>query len=149
MKKRVIEELRRNFRPEFLNRLDGTVVFRALTKEEIHEIVELRLDEVRELMKEHQLGLSVSDVARAYLGAEGYDPDYGARPLRRAITNLLEDRLSDGILSGEFQPKSTVYIDMETDEDGKEQLILTASAPEEDDETTVEAAQEQAPEPTN
>jgi ATP-dependent Clp protease ATP-binding subunit ClpC len=148
MKKRVMEELRRNFRPEFLNRLDGTVVFRALTKEEINDIVEIRLEEVRELVVEHQLELEVSESARSYLGREGYDPDYGARPLRRVITNLMEDRLSDGILGGEFVPGSTVYIDLETDEDGKEKLIFTATPPEERAEAAEETAQE-TPEPTS
>lgn len=118
MKKRVMEELRRHFRPEFLNRLDGTVVFRSLTKEEINDIVDLRLDEVRDLMTEHHLGLEVSEPARVHLGREGYNPEYGARPLRRVITNLVEDRLSDGILSGEFPPYSLVFIDF--NEDGSE-----------------------------
>ena len=132
MKKRVMEELRRAFRPEFINRLDGSIVFRALTKDEINEIVELRLDEVRILMQEHHLGLEVNDDARAYLGREGYDPDYGARPLRRVITNLLEDRLSDGILSGKFPANAIVQIGLEVDEDGKEELTFSAIVREED-----------------
>ncbi|PJF43504.1 MAG: NDP-hexose 4-ketoreductase [Phototrophicales bacterium] len=126
MRKRVMDELRRHFRPEFLNRLDGTIVFRALTKDEINQIVELRLNEVRQLMKEHDLDLEVSEAARAYLGREGYDPEYGARPLRRVITNLVEDKLSDGILAGHFPPGSIVSVDLGVDDDGKEQLVFTS-----------------------
>lgn len=146
MKKRVMEELRRAFRPEFLNRLDGTIVFRALSREEINQIVDLRLDEVRELMQEHHLGLEITDEARAFLGREGYDPDYGARPLRRVITNLIEDRLSDGILSGDFPPYSVVSIALENDDDGKDKLGFTAILPENENE---EETPEEAPEPTS
>ncbi|CAG0964898.1 partial ATP-dependent Clp protease ATP-binding subunit ClpC, partial [Anaerolineae bacterium] len=111
MRKRVTEELRRNFRPEFLNRLDGTIVFRSLTREEINEIVELRLNEVRARMKEHNLGLEVTDAARTFIGDQGYDPEFGARPLRRVVTNLVEDKLSDFILMGNFEEGSTVVVD--------------------------------------
>ncbi len=112
MRKRVTEELRRNFRPEFLNRLDGTIVFRSLTREEINEIVELRLHEVRARMKEHNLGLEVTDAARTFIGDQGYDPEFGARPLRRVVTNLVEDKLSDFILMGNFEVGSTVVVDL-------------------------------------
>lgn len=112
MRKRVTEELRRNFRPEFLNRLDGTIVFRSLTREEINEIVELRLNEVRARMKEHNLGLEVTDAARTFIGDKGYDPEFGARPLRRVVTNLVEDKLSDFILMGNFEVGSTVVVDL-------------------------------------
>ncbi len=115
MRKRVMDDIRRHFRPEFLNRLDGTIVFRALTRQEINEIVQLRLVEVRERMKEHSLALEVSNEACTFLGEEGYDPEFGARPLRRVVTNLLEDRLSDGILSGDFPPRSVVIVDIDDD----------------------------------
>lgn len=147
MRKRVIEELRRNFRPEFLNRLDGTIVFRALTKDEINKIVDLRLDDVRTLMKEHDLGLEVSDVARSFLGREGYDPEYGARPLRRVVTNLIEDRLSDGILSGKFPPGSVVLIDLETDDKGKESLSFDSKI--KDDTPEEPTPQEEEPTPAS
>ncbi len=140
MKKRVMDEIRRNFRPEFLNRLDGTVVFRSLTKSEINDIVDLRLDEVRGLMTEHHLGLEVTEPARAHLGSEGYNPEYGARPLRRVITNLIEDRLSDGILSGEFPPYSVVFIDFDKEDT---ELIFEARSTE----AVVEKEQQQE-EPT-
>jgi ATP-dependent Clp protease ATP-binding subunit ClpC len=121
MRKRVLEEVRRHFRPEFLNRLDGIVVFRALSKEEINKIVDLRLSDVRQRMKEHHLDLNVSEKARAFLGDKGYDPEYGARPLKRVITNLLEDRLSDAILAGKFAAESVVFVDL----DDESELVLS------------------------
>jgi ATP-dependent Clp protease ATP-binding subunit ClpC len=111
MRKKVMEQLRRAFRPEFLNRVSGTVVFRSLTREEITAIVELELNKVRERLSEHALMLVLTDEAKNLLAEKGYDPEYGARPLRRVITNLVEDRMSDGILSGQFKLGSTVHID--------------------------------------
>jgi ATP-dependent Clp protease ATP-binding subunit ClpC len=111
MRKKVTEQLRRAFRPEFLNRVSATIVFRPLTKEEITAIVDLELNKVRERISEHALVLEVTDAAKSILAEKGYDPEYGARPLRRVITNMVEDRLSDGILSGMFKLGSTVRID--------------------------------------
>ncbi len=115
MRKRVTEELRRNFRPEFLNRLDGTIVFRSLTREEINEIVHLQLNEVRARMKEHGLGLEFTAAASTYIGEQGYDPEFGARPLRRVVTNLVEDKLSDFILIGNYEVGSTVVVDFDAE----------------------------------
>jgi len=112
MRKKVMEQLRRAFRPEFLNRVSATIVFKSLTREEIMEIVDLELNKVRERLSEHALILDVTDAAKAFLGEKGYDPEYGARPLRRVITNLVEDRLSDGILAGTYKIGSTVHIDV-------------------------------------
>ncbi len=117
MRKTLTDQLRRAFRPEFLNRLDGVIIFRALTQEDITEIVDLRLDEVRERILEHALLLDVTPAAKAYLAREGYDAEYGARPLRRVITNLVEDKLSDGILAGKFPLGSTVQIDYDEEAD--------------------------------
>lgn len=136
MRRRVMDEVRRQLRPEFINRLDGSIVFRSLTKEEINHIVELRLDEVRQLMKEHHLELETSDTARAFIGEKGYDPEYGARPLRRVITNMLEDRLSDGILAGEFPPETTVFVDLDSE---TSELVFTSKTPE-----PLQEAQEEA-----
>ncbi|MBX3066475.1 MAG: ATP-dependent Clp protease ATP-binding subunit [Anaerolineae bacterium] len=111
MRKKVTDQLRRAFRPEFLNRVSATIVFRSLTKEEITAIVDLELQKVRERVSEHALVLEVTDAAKALLAEKGYDPEYGARPLRRVITNLVEDKLSDGILSGQFKLGATVRID--------------------------------------
>jgi ATP-dependent Clp protease ATP-binding subunit ClpC len=110
MKKNVIEQLRRAFRPEFLNRVDATVVFRALTKDEIKQIVDLELHKVSERLIEHAITLDVTEAARDWMGTRGYDPEFGARPLRRLIQNELEDVLSDGILSGKFHIASVVRV---------------------------------------
>jgi ATP-dependent Clp protease ATP-binding subunit ClpC len=99
LKKKLTDEMKRIFRPEFLNRLDGTVIFRPLTQAEINEIVELELRKVNERLGDKNYQLSVTAAAKEYIGKQGYDPDYGARPLRRVIQNLVEDKLSDALLS--------------------------------------------------
>ena len=126
MRRNVMEQLRRAFRPEFLNRVDATVVFRSLTRDEIRDIVELELDKVRERLLEHAMTLEASDEARSWLADHGYDPEFGARPLRRLIQNEVEDVLSDGILSGRFPLAGIVLADV--DEDGH----LTLEAMEEE-----------------
>ena len=127
MRKNVIEQLRRVFRPEFLNRVDATVVFRALTKDEIKQIVELELNKVRSRLIEHAITLDVTDAAQGWLADHGYDPEFGARPLRRVIQNEVEDVLSDGILSNKFQLASIVRVDV--DEDGNLLLENTEEEP--------------------
>ncbi|MEP7293189.1 MAG: ATP-dependent Clp protease ATP-binding subunit [Chloroflexota bacterium] len=102
MRKNVTEQLRRMFRPEFLNRVDAQIVFSSLSKDEIRQIVDLELNKVRERLIEHAITLELTDEARDWLADKGYDPEYGARPLRRLIQNEIEDALSDGILSGTF-----------------------------------------------
>ncbi len=120
MSKNVTDQLRRLFRPEFLNRVDASIIFRSLTKDEIKEIVNLELNKVRERLIEHAITLDITDGGLDWIATNGYDPEFGARPLRRLIQNEIEDRLSDGILSGEFQIASVVRVDV--DEDGE--LIL-------------------------
>ncbi len=115
MSKNVMEQLRRAFRPEFLNRVDATVVFRALTREEIKQIVDLELKKVSERLIEHAITLDVTDTARDWLATRGYDPEFGARPLRRLIQNEIEDSLSDGILSGKFHIASLVRVSVGDD----------------------------------
>lgn len=115
MRKNVVEQLRRVFRPEFLNRVDATIVFRALTKDEIKQIVELELHKVRERLLEHAITLDVTEAGRNWLADHGYDPEYGARPLRRLIQNEVEDELSDGILSGRFRIGSIVRVDADAE----------------------------------
>jgi ATP-dependent Clp protease ATP-binding subunit ClpC len=110
MRKSVFEQLRRAFRPEFLNRVDATIVFRSLTKDEIKQIVDLELKKVGDRLIEHAITLDITDEARGWIADHGYDPEYGARPLRRLIQNEVEDRLSDGILSGEFPLASVIRI---------------------------------------
>ncbi len=120
MRKKVMEQLRRAFRPEFLNRVSATIVFRSLTREELTQIVDLELNKVRERLAEHALILEVTESAKIVLGEKGYDPEFGARPLRRVITNMVEDRLSDGILAGTFKLGSTIHIDAQEGE-----LVMT------------------------
>jgi ATP-dependent Clp protease ATP-binding subunit ClpC len=136
MKKTVLEELRRLFKPEFLNRVDDVIVFRSLTQEEINQIVNLEIDKVRHRLIEHALTLDVTQKALAYLAHEGFDPEYGARPLRRVITNLIEDRLSDGILAGNFPLGSAILVDYDETEG---HLTFTQIESDEDKETSEEA----------
>ncbi len=117
MRKTLLEQLRRVFRPEFVNRLDAVIVFRPLTREDIGKIVDLRINEVRERVLEHALLIDITPAARQYLADKGFDAEFGARPLRRVITNLVEDRLSDAILSGRFPLGSTVVIDYDAQAD--------------------------------
>jgi ATP-dependent Clp protease ATP-binding subunit ClpC len=123
LKKSVMDQLRRAFRPEFLNRVDATIVFRSLARPEIKRIVDLELDKVSERLLEHAISLDVTEEAREWLAERGYDPDYGARPLRRLIQNEVEDRLSDGILSGKFALGSVIRI---TTGDEDELVLETA-----------------------
>jgi ATP-dependent Clp protease ATP-binding subunit ClpC len=116
MRKKVVSEMERMFRPEFRNRLDGTIIFRALSREEITQIVDLLLNLVQERLKEQELTLEVTDAVKRLIAEEGYDPDFGARPLRRVIQAKVEDALSEGILAGDFALGDTVQADVE---DGK------------------------------
>jgi len=111
MSQRLREELKRTFRPEFLNRLDAVVVFRPLGPEQMAQIVELELGKVARRLAERGLCFEVTPAAKELLVAEGYQPEYGARPLRRVIQNRVEDTLSDAVLTGVFAPGSTVVID--------------------------------------
>jgi len=115
MSRNVNDKLQRMFRPEFLNRVDATIIFRSLTRDEIRQIVDLELDKVRERLLEHAITLEASDGGIEWLSDNGYNPEFGARPLRRLIQNEVEDRLSDGILSGEFGLASVVRIDVDDD----------------------------------
>jgi len=113
MKSHVLSELKHHFRPEFLNRLDEIIVFHALSQEEIKKIVDLILDEEKKLLKEKDIKLEVTSEARDLIAKEGYDPDFGARPLRRAIQRLIENPLSEEILQGKFKEGDTVIVTVE------------------------------------
>ncbi len=115
MKEKVLGEMKRIFRPEFLNRLDATVVFHALNKEHIRQIVDLMLDQVVASLKEKGVTLEVTEEAKDFIGNKGYDPVFGARPLRRCIQSLVEDQLSEALLRGEFMPGDTVVVDCADD----------------------------------
>ena len=116
MKDKVLNEVKQYFRPEFLNRIDAQVVFHALSEEHIREIVDLMIVELETQLSEKQITIEVTNEARDYIGREGYDETYGARPLRRVIQNLIEDKLSDMILEGSVQEGNNVIVDF-VDED--------------------------------
>jgi ATP-dependent Clp protease ATP-binding subunit ClpC len=110
MKERVTDELKKHFRPEFINRLDEIIVFHELEMDELKAIVDLMLSRVREQLMNQHLDLALTDDAKEYLGRQGYDPELGARPLRRAIQRLLEDPLSERVLLGEFKAGTTILV---------------------------------------
>jgi ATP-dependent Clp protease ATP-binding subunit ClpC len=113
MRKKLTEALRKIFRPEFLNRVDSTIVFHALTKDQIRQIVDLETAKVAARLASHHVTLTLTDAGRDLLADLGYDPDMGARPLRRVIQSNIEDRLSDGLLSGEFKDGDQILVDAE------------------------------------
>ena len=108
LKGKVLDELKKTFRPEFLNRLDSVVVFRSLNRIQIRTIVDLVLNRVRNQLAEQQLLLTVDDAVKDYLALKGWDPSFGARPLRRVVQNLIEDPLAEGMLQGKFRPGQTI-----------------------------------------
>ena len=117
MKDKVMEEVKRFFRPEFLNRIDASVVFHALEQEHIIQIVDLMIKQVRGEVKDQEMDLEVTRAAKAKLAEDGYDPHLGARPLRRLIQSKVEDKLSEEILSGKFVPGDNILLDV--DENGE------------------------------
>jgi ATP-dependent Clp protease ATP-binding subunit ClpC len=116
MKEKLLGELKKTFRPEFLNRIDGVVVFHSLTKEHIRKIVDLMLATVTQQLAEKKVKLEVTEAAKDFLGEKGYDEVFGARPLRRVIRDMVEDKLSESLLSGKFQPGDTAVVDLEDGE---------------------------------
>lgn len=116
MKGKVMEELKKAFRPEFLNRIDEIIVFHALEKKHLREIVTLMADQLTKRLKEQDIHLELTDAAKEKIAEEGYDPEYGARPLRRAIQKHIEDRLSEELLKGAVLTGQSVVIDVEDGE---------------------------------
>jgi ATP-dependent Clp protease ATP-binding subunit ClpC len=112
MRKKLLEALKRVFRPEFINRLDAVIVFRSLNKDDIKKIVQLELDKVSYRLREHDISLSATPAAIELLADLGYDPEMGARPLRRIIQQKVEDPLSDALLAGEFDDGDAILIDV-------------------------------------
>ena len=117
MKGKVEDEVKRQFRPEFLNRIDGQIVFHSLTKEHIVNIVDLMLNDVRRPMLEKGLSLEVTQTAKEWLAEKGFDPNFGARPLRRLIERELEDELSEAVIAGHYHIGQTVLVDVNPDPD--------------------------------
>ena len=136
MKDKVMDEVKRFFRPEFLNRIDATVVFHQLDKDQIHAIVDLMIKMVQDELDDRNVALEITDAAREYLGEKGFDPVLGARPLRRVIQNEVEDTLSDELLNGRLNDGDTAVVDVED-----EKIVIRARA------RAPEAAPESEPEP--
>ena len=128
MKARVMDALKATFRPEFLNRVDETIVFHALEKEHILSIVDLMMKDLHKRLQEQEISMDVSAEAKEKLVAEGYDPAYGARPLRRAIQRMVEDPLAEDLLMGRYKAGDVVKVDVTKDglallKDGEAELV--------------------------
>jgi ATP-dependent Clp protease ATP-binding subunit ClpC len=145
MKSRVMDALKKAFRPEFINRLDGIMVYRSLTRDEIAQIVELELRPLRLQLAEQEIKLELTEAARYAVAEAGFDPDYGARPVRRVIQNSIQDPMSEQLLANRFVPGDTIQVDYRdtVDEDGKDvkdyvfDVISHREVEEEDPETTL------------
>jgi ATP-dependent Clp protease ATP-binding subunit ClpB len=111
VRKRLLESLRQTFRPEFLNRVDDIIVFNSLSKEHLSVIIDLQLERVRTMLSDRGVKLEVTPAAKEAIMQEGYDPAYGARPMRRAIQKLLQDPLALRLLAGDFLAGDTVVAD--------------------------------------
>ncbi|MFM8635125.1 MAG: ATP-dependent Clp protease ATP-binding subunit [Planctomycetia bacterium] len=124
MKGRVNERIEKVFRPEFLNRLDDVIVFHHLTVDDLKKVIDIELEKVRERLGERGLRLELTDEAKKFLIKKGSDTDFGARPLRRALENFIEDPVSEELLKGEFAGKDTIQVDCK-EVAGKKQLVFT------------------------
>ena len=142
MHKKLMEALKRSFRPEFVNRLDSVIVFRALNRVDIREIVSLEIQKVQERLVEQNISLTPTDSALDYLAELGYDPEMGARPVRRVIQQQVEEQLSDGLLAGDFGMGDQILIDLEEfiSEEGepKKRIVLKRQNHTEETEETPE-----------
>ncbi|RKY09096.1 MAG: NDP-hexose 4-ketoreductase [Planctomycetota bacterium] len=142
MKEMLNKEIERHFRPEFLNRLDAQIVFKALTRDNLTTIVEYELNKVFKRLVEHGLHLDVNDATKEFLIDKGYNPEFGARPLRRAIEHYIEDPLSESMLKGEFKGKSVIKITVLDEEHLKFEGVKAAKKI--DDESVVVHAESDA-----
>lgn len=110
MKDTIMGELNKTFRPEFLNRLDEVIVFHRLEQPEIRQIIDLMISDLKERAKKLKMEMEVTDEAKDLIFREGFDEQYGARPLRRTITRLVEDKFAEAILKGDLKPGDTVIV---------------------------------------
>jgi ATP-dependent Clp protease ATP-binding subunit ClpC len=124
MKHNILDEIKKFFKPEFLNRIDGSIVFHSLDQSQVKQIVDLELKTVANSLLEKGISLEVTQKAKSWLAIKGYDPNFGARPLKRVIQDHLEDKLSDSILSGKFNPGDIVVIKVKSND-----LIIESHAP--------------------
>ncbi|MBD2513605.1 ATP-dependent chaperone ClpB [Nostoc sp. FACHB-973] len=115
MRRRVMEAMRNSFRPEFLNRIDEIIIFHGLNKKELRQIVQLQVERLRKRLGDRKISLKLSDVALDFLAEVGYDPVYGARPLKRAIQRELETQIAKAILRGEFNDGDTIFVDVQNE----------------------------------
>jgi ATP-dependent Clp protease ATP-binding subunit ClpB len=113
MRSRVMDAMRANFRPEFLNRVDDIIIFHSLLKEQLREIIKLQVERLKERLEERKLSLKLSEAALDFIAEIGYDPVYGARPLKRAIQRYLETAIAKSILRGDYQPGDVIFVDVE------------------------------------
>jgi len=112
MKERVLDEVKKVFRPEFMNRIDDIIVFHPLSREHIRKIIDLMLNKVIERMKEQELNLEITDEVKEFLIEKGFNPQFGARPLRRAIQKFIEDSLAEQLLSKKFERGKPIKIEL-------------------------------------
>ncbi|MBI4715047.1 MAG: AAA family ATPase, partial [Nitrospirae bacterium] len=112
MRKRVLEALHAHFRPEFLNRIDDTIIFHTLSRAQLREIVEIQVESLRRRLEEKGITLRLTDAAKDYLASEGYDPTFGARPLKRVIQREVQNPLALKLLEGVFKEGETVAADV-------------------------------------
>jgi len=117
MRKKLMEALKRIFRPEFINRVDSVIVFRSLNMDDIKQIVDLELKKVALRLEEHDVALVATPAALEELAKRGFDPDMGARPLRRIIQQKVEDTLSDAMLAGDYEDGDTIMVDLDDDDE--------------------------------
>jgi ATP-dependent Clp protease ATP-binding subunit ClpB len=125
---RTAEAMREHFRPEFLNRIDEIVEFRALSREQLAEIIELQLERLRSRLADRGLELELTDAAKQAIAEAGWDPAYGARPLKRSIQRLLENPLAVRLLEGEFGPGDVILVDAQSGDTGDWDLVFTRAA---------------------
>ena len=123
MQKKLMDALKRKFRPEFINRMDTVIVFRALNRADIRKIVELELEKVQDMLIEQDLSISATDEAFDFMAEEGYDPEMGARPVRRVVQQMIEEPLSDALLMGQFEAGDHIIAELE-EADDKKRIVL-------------------------
>jgi ATP-dependent Clp protease ATP-binding subunit ClpB len=115
MRNRVMEAMRSSFRPEFLNRLDELIIFHSLQKSELRNIVQLQVDRLKQRLTDRKISLKLSSSALDFLAEVGYDPVFGARPLKRAIQRELETQIAKAILRGDFSDGDTIFVDVQNE----------------------------------
>lgn len=123
MQKKLMDALKRKFRPEFINRMDTVIVFRALNRADIRKIVELELEKVQDMLIEQDLTISATDEAFDYMADQGYDPEMGARPVRRVVQQMIEEQLSDALLAGNFKAGDHIIAELEKSDDQKKIVL--------------------------